>query len=77
MFSLPHKEVEKQEHKAWHDRNLRKNDISIGDLILLYDSIIKEKPRKLETNWLGPYTVEDMRSNGVVELRDTIHRSTK
>jgi hypothetical protein len=39
-----------------------------GDLVLLYDSRIKGKPRKLETTWLGPYFVEDIRSKGVVQL---------
>jgi hypothetical protein len=35
----------------------------------VYDSRIKGKPIKLETTWLGPYVVEDIRLTGVVQLR--------
>lgn len=53
--------MKKQQKKAWHDRNLRDKRISLGDLVLLYDRIIKGKPRKLETTWLGPYIVEELK----------------
>ena len=58
LNSIHHQEVQKQQQKIWHDRNLRSKNISLGDLVLLYDSRIKGKPRKLETIWLGPYIVE-------------------
>jgi hypothetical protein len=54
---------------VWHDHHLKKNDIKDGDLVLLYDSRIKGKPKKLETTWLGPYVVEDIRSTRVVQLK--------
>jgi hypothetical protein len=40
-----------------------------GDLVLLYDNRIKGKPRKLETTWLGPYVIEDIRPTGTVQLQ--------
>jgi hypothetical protein len=40
-----------------------------GYLVLLYDNQIKGKPRKLETTWLGPYVIEDIRLTGIVQLQ--------
>ena len=59
---------QKQQQKAWHDRNLRNKDISAGDTVLLYDSRISGKPKKLHTAWLGPYLVEEINANGSVRL---------
>ena len=67
--SIHQKEVQKQQQKAWHDRNLRNKNISIVGLILLYDSKIKGKPRKLEITYLGPYSVEEINTNGSVTLK--------
>jgi hypothetical protein len=39
-----------------------------GDLVLLYDSQIKGKRRKLETAWLDPYVIENIRLTGAVQL---------
>ena len=58
--SIHHQEVQKQQHKAWHDMNLKTKNISLGDLVLLYVKKIKGKPRKLETTCLGPYIVEQL-----------------
>jgi hypothetical protein len=68
LITMHHQEVQKQQQKAWHDRHIKKKDIKNGDLVLLYDSRIKGKPRKLETTWLGPYVVEDIRSTRAVQL---------
>jgi len=54
---------------VWHDRHLKKKDIKDGDLVLLYDSRIKGKPKKMEIAWLGPYVVEDIRQTRAVEIR--------
>ena len=48
---------------------LELKNISIGDLVLLYDRKIKEKPRKLEIGWLGPYIIEDLSNNGTIILK--------
>jgi hypothetical protein len=49
IIAIQHQEAQKQQQKAWHNRNIKSKNISIGDLVLLYDSRIKGKPRKLET----------------------------
>lgn len=53
----------------WHDRHINKKDIKCEYLVLLCESHIKGKPRKLETTWLGPYVVEYIRLTGVVQLQ--------
>jgi hypothetical protein len=60
MLAQQHQETQKNQQKSWHDRHLKKKDINDGDLVLLYDSQVKGKSRKLETAWLGPYVVEDI-----------------
>ena len=49
IISLQHQESQKQHQKAWHDRNIKSKNILVSDLVLLYHSRIKGKPRKLET----------------------------
>ena len=66
IIALQHQEAQKQKQKAWHDINIKSKNISVSDLILLYDSKIKGKPRKLETAWMGPYIIEDLNSNASV-----------
>lgn len=56
--SIHHQEIHKKQKKSWHDRNLRTKNISTSDLVLLYNSKIKGKSRKLEIAWLGHYIVE-------------------
>ena len=69
IIAIQHQEAHKQQKKAWHERNIKTNNISVGDLVLLYDSKISGKPCKLETTWMGPYIIEDLNSNGLVRLK--------
>ena len=68
VIALQHQESQKQQQKTWHDRNIKLKNISVGDLILLYDKRIKGKPRNLETTRMGPYIVEYLNSNGATRL---------
>jgi len=38
-------------------------------MVLLYDSKVKGKPKKLHTAWMGPYIVEEINVNGSVRLK--------
>lgn len=67
-IAIYHQVVQKQQQKAWHDRHLKKKDISMGDTVLLYDNEIKGKPKKLHMAWLGPYLVTEIHTNGSVRL---------
>ena len=55
IMAIQHQEAQKHQQKSWHGRNIKTKNILVGDLVLLYDSKIKGKPRKLETTWTGPY----------------------
>ena len=47
IVAIQHQEAHKQHQKAWHDRNIKTKNILVKDLVLLYDSRIKGKLRKL------------------------------
>ena len=49
---MQHQEIQKQQQKAWHDRNIKSQNLSVGDLALLYNSRVKGKPKKLNTKWM-------------------------
>ena len=66
---MHHQEIQKQQQKAWHDRNIKNTNLSVGDLALLYNSRVKGKPKKLHTEWMGPYIVKEIHTNGSVRLR--------
>ena len=66
LIALQHQEIQKQQQKAWHDRNIKNKILSVGDLALLYNIRVKEKPKKLHTEWMGPYVVEEIHANGSV-----------
>ena len=66
---MQHQEIQKQQQKAWHNRNIRYKNLLVGYLALLYNSRVKGKPKKLHTKWMGPYVVEEIHTNGSVRLK--------
>ena len=69
VLEIHHQETQKQQQKAWHDRNIKSKNIAVGNLVMLYNSKGKGKPRKLETIWMGPYIIEDLNTNGSIRLK--------
>ena len=63
LIALQHQEIQKQQQKAWHDRNIKNKNLSVGDLTLLYNSRVKGKPKKIHTEWMGPYIVKVIHAN--------------
>ncbi|XP_042051471.1 uncharacterized protein LOC121796748 [Salvia splendens] len=55
--------------KMLHDKNLRKNELKVGQKVLLFQSRLKLIPGKLRSRWIGPYTIISIRTNGAIELR--------
>ena len=49
LLAIQHQEIQKQQQKDWHDRNLKNKNLSVGDLALLYNSRVKGKPKRLHT----------------------------
>ena len=69
LIMLQHQEIYKQQQKAWHNQNIKNKNLPVGDLDLLYNSQVKRKPKKLHTEWMGPYVVEGVHANRSVRLR--------
>ena len=68
-MAIQHQEIQKQQKKAWHNRNIKNKNLSVDDLALLYNNRVKGKPKKLDTEWMGLYMVEEIHSNGSVRLK--------
>ena len=41
LLTLQYQEIQKQQQKAWHDRNIENKNLLVGDLALLYNSQVK------------------------------------
>ncbi|XP_016164887.1 uncharacterized protein LOC107607444 [Arachis ipaensis] len=59
----------KEKMKAVHDKNIRRREFRVGDLVLLYNSRLRLLPGKLRSRWEGPYQVEKAEPYGVYRLR--------
>ena len=49
---IQHQEIQKQQQKAWHNKNIKNKNLSVGDLALLYNSRVKGKPENIHTEWM-------------------------
>ncbi|XP_040956132.1 uncharacterized protein [Gossypium hirsutum] len=61
--------VYKEKTKAFHDKMSTRKQFSIGQKVLLYDSTLKIFAGKLRSKWIGPFTITNLFSNGVVEIQ--------
>ncbi|XP_042051394.1 uncharacterized protein LOC121796654 [Salvia splendens] len=59
----------KERTKMWHDKNLRKKELKVGQKVLLFQSRLKLMLGKLRSRWIGPYTIVAIRANGAIELQ--------
>ena len=66
---MQYQEIQKQQQKSWHYRNKKNKNILVRDLALLYNSRVKGKPKKLHTEWMGPYVIEEININGSVRQK--------
>ena len=60
--------IAKQRLKMWHDQLVSSKEFQKGQRVLLYDSTLHIFSRKLKSRWIGPFTLHQVHSNGVVEL---------
>ncbi|XP_074305475.1 uncharacterized protein LOC141640667 [Silene latifolia] len=49
--------IYKDQIKKWHDAKIMKKDISVGDLVLLFNYKVKVFPGKVKSRWSGPFKV--------------------
>ena len=60
--------IAKQRLKRWHDQLVSCEEFQKGQRVLLYDFKLHIFPRKLKSRWIGPFTIQQVYSNEVVEL---------
>ena len=60
--------IAKQRLKRWHDQLVSRKEFHKGQRVLLYDSKLHIFPGKLKSRWIGPFTIQQVYSNRVVEL---------
>ena len=60
--------IAKQRLKRWHDQLVSRKEFQKGQRVLLYDSKLHIFSGKLKSRWIGLFTIQQVYSNGVVEL---------
>ncbi|XP_016737993.1 uncharacterized protein [Gossypium hirsutum] len=60
--------IYKDKTKLFHDRKIAQKHFSVGQKVLLYNSVLKLFPGKLRSQWQGPFIVTQVFTNGVVEI---------
>ena len=60
--------IAKQRLKRWHDQLISHKQFQRGQRVLLYESKLHIFSGKLKSRWKGPFTIQQVYSNGVVEL---------
>ena len=69
--------IYKDKAKKWHDQRILRREFKAGDQVLLFNSILSVFPRKLKSNWCGPFTVVSSTQFGAVTLRTNNHEEFK
>ena len=60
--------ITKDKLNKWHDQLIACKNFKKGDQVLLYDSKLHFFPGKLKSRWTGPFTIQEVYSNGSVDL---------
>ncbi|XP_017609152.1 uncharacterized protein LOC108455049 [Gossypium arboreum] len=60
--------IYKDKTKMFHDKNIVQKHFSVGQRVLLYNSVLKLFPGKLRSRWQGPFIVTEVFTNGAVEI---------
>ena len=60
--------IAKEKLERWHDQLISRKKFQKRQRVLLYDSKLHIFLSKLKSRWIGPFTIHQVHSNGVVEL---------
>ena len=61
--------IYKDKTKKWYDQKILRIEFRVGELVLLYNSRLKNFQGKLKSRWSGPYTVIAVTLSEVVTLK--------
>jgi len=54
----------------YHDKHIEKRTFSPGDLLLLFNTRLRQFPGKLRPKWSGPFNVTQVFQSGAIELEN-------
>nr|CAN72740.1 hypothetical protein VITISV_008884 [Vitis vinifera] len=60
--------ISKEKLKRWYDQLISRKEFRKGQRVLHYDSKLHIFQGKLKSRWIGPFTIHQVHSNGVVEI---------
>ena len=60
--------ISKDKLKKWHDQLIARKNFKKGDQVPLYDSKLHLFPGKLKSRWTGPFIIQAVYLNGLVDL---------
>ena len=60
--------VYKERTKKWHDKNISKKILHVGQKVLLFNSKLRLFPGKLKSRWSGPFIIKEVFPHGAVKL---------
>ena len=66
----------KERSKKWHDHMVAQKNFQKGDKVLLYDSKLHIFQGKLQSRWIGFFTIHQVYPNGAVELLNSNESQT-
>ena len=58
----------KDKTKKWHDNQISRRELHLGQQLLLFNSRLKLFPGKLKSRWSGPFKIKQVFSFGAFEL---------
>ena len=63
--------IYKERTKRWHDKRIKKNEFTLGDKVLIFNSRVKSfRHRKLRSKWEGSFKVISTSSHQAVILQN-------
>ena len=62
--------ISKANMKYVHDQHILRKSFKVGQKVLLYNSRLYLFPRKLQSNWFGPFIVREISLHGAIEIHN-------
>ena len=57
--------------KKYHDQRIKKLDVVVGDLVLLFNCRLRLFPDKVKSKRTGPFLLKQLFPHGAVELKNS------
>jgi hypothetical protein len=67
----------KEKVKQWHDRQILKREVHVGEKVLLYRSHLRFFVGKLLSKWEGPFIIEEVYRSGAINIASLKDNTTQ